>query len=323
MKQTLLLKLLPLIIFGIAFLLYSNTLKFQYACDDGLYTYSNKYVQKGVSSIPHILTHSSIDGLDLPYFPDYRPTVPIIFSVESSLFGSSPSTHHFFNVFYYSLLCVLIFLFLRQILFQYPPILLILITLLYVFHPIHTEVVANIKGRDEIIPMLFGIISLYTIYLYFKNKNTIYFLLSLVAFTLATFSKPCALTFFPITLLVLYFFTDVPFKRQLKILMPFAILSFSHLYVRSSILTDYCLKLPLLLNDNSLLAATNIGERTSTVFSMLLVYLKLLFFQIKLSREYSYNTFSIVSITNIKLLISHALHLALLAIAIKGLREKN
>jgi len=44
-------------------------------------------------------------------------------------------------------------------------------TMLFAGHPIHTEVVANIKGRDEIMSLLFSLLALFAAVKYVKTQK--------------------------------------------------------------------------------------------------------------------------------------------------------
>src|SRR5207253_2771063 len=135
----------------LAFLVYCNTLRFhEYVLDDQIYTTKNSYVQKGISAFKDLVTKNSLGGyteVEMP--PDYRPLAIIDFAMEKTFFGNSPRANHFFNVLFYALLCVVVFGFCKRIFSGYPVYLAAIVTALFVLHPIHTEVVANIKSRDE------------------------------------------------------------------------------------------------------------------------------------------------------------------------------
>ncbi|MEP7264057.1 MAG: hypothetical protein ABI772_06155, partial [Bacteroidota bacterium] len=59
-KVPLIYKWFPALVFICAFLVYSNTLNHQYACDDNMYTFENGAVQKGVAGIPELISQGSL-----------------------------------------------------------------------------------------------------------------------------------------------------------------------------------------------------------------------------------------------------------------------
>ena len=103
-----------------AFLLYSNTLNYGYNGDDDAVTKGNRYVQQGINGIGKILTTAYYDGFIYKerFSNDqlYRPLSLIHFAFEKEFSADNPKVGHWFNVVYYSLACLLLFLFLSNIL---------------------------------------------------------------------------------------------------------------------------------------------------------------------------------------------------------------
>jgi tetratricopeptide (TPR) repeat protein len=79
--------------------------------------------------------------------------------------------------------------------------------LLFAAHPLHTEAVANIKGRDEIAVTLFSILACYWVMLSINSKRGIlYMLVAIISFLLALFSKESAIPFLVVIPAAIYFF---------------------------------------------------------------------------------------------------------------------
>ena len=150
----------------------------------------------------------------------YRPMSQLTFLIELQLFGGNikekigdtsdyyilhkseneqyfnqsvlPVVNHLFNIIYFTLLCLLIYQVLRKIFYKYNgekwyQSLPFIVTLLFVMHPIHTEVVANIKGRDEIFAMLGATFALWCSLKYTEKHQWWYLILSLFAITFGLF----------------------------------------------------------------------------------------------------------------------------------------
>ena len=146
-------KILLIIIAAFSFLLYSNTIPNEYNLDDGLVTNNHPLTSKGVSAIPEIFSS--------PYYQDaagnqydYRPVTLTTFAIEHQFFGDNVHVSHFINTIIYMLLCVILFLTLSILFKNYNYLLPLTITLLFIAHPIHTEAVAGIKNRDELLCFL-------------------------------------------------------------------------------------------------------------------------------------------------------------------------
>ena len=160
---------LALFVFGVA--LYANTWGHDFALDDAIVITDNSLVQRGAAGVADIFRHDTFYG----FFNDdgkaslvaggrYRPLTPALFAVEVGL-GAGPFLHHLFNVLWYGLLIVVVFYFVRAIAGERMPWWFALGAAgLFAAHPLHTEVVANIKGRDEILALLGAVGGTYLIY---------------------------------------------------------------------------------------------------------------------------------------------------------------
>ena len=115
---------------------------------------------------------------------------------------------------------------------------ILFIVLLFVSHPIHTEVVANIKSRDEILSLLFGLISFNKLYKYIKGSKQINLYMSIVFFLIALLSKESSIGFFGIIVLLLYFLKPFNLKKTFQTLLPYIIVIILFLIIRQLILPD-------------------------------------------------------------------------------------
>ena len=148
----------------IALALYYPTISYDYNLDDELVTRGLEYQESGLE-----VTHYTAYGTDSlarifsePYYKDskgnsygFRPITHTSFALEHEIFGESASTSHTINVILYALLGVLIGFLIRKLFPGWNPSLAWIVALLFVVHPMHIEVVASIKNRDEILAMVF------------------------------------------------------------------------------------------------------------------------------------------------------------------------
>jgi hypothetical protein len=81
------------------------------------------------------------------------------------------------------------------------------ICIFFMVHPLHTEVIANIKSRDEILGLLFAILSLSAFHNFATRKNILQLLLGTFCFFLAMLSKESTVTLAAAIPLSLFFFT--------------------------------------------------------------------------------------------------------------------
>ena len=157
-----------IVILATCFILYGNTLTHDYALDDAIVITKNEFTKQGIKGIPDILQNDSFTGFfgeekNLVTGGRYRPLSVITFSLEYELFGLNPFVGHLVNVLLYSVLGILLFGFMLKIgtarfgKKETAVLLALLSSLFFIAHPLHTEVVANLKGRDEILALTFGL----------------------------------------------------------------------------------------------------------------------------------------------------------------------
>jgi hypothetical protein len=154
-----------MVLLGLSILLYANTLSHDFALDDAIVITDNMHVQKGWAGLMDIFNKDTFHGFfktdkqGLLEGGRYRPFTLAMFAVELSIFGKSPFWGHLFNLLWYALTGIVLYL-LSTGLFAYrwnktlSAWLAFAVALIFIAHPLHTEAVANIKGRDEIMALL-------------------------------------------------------------------------------------------------------------------------------------------------------------------------
>ena len=156
---------------ALGFLLYSNTFGYYYALDDYSLIKDNWVVKGGIKNIGIIFTTEYRFGTWNSPGSLFRPIPLTMFALEWQLSPDKPWISHLMNVVFYSLTGWALWITWRRVLGNYPPTLAFLAALIYIAHPVHTEVVANIKSRDEILGMLFSTLALYSIWRHFENYD--------------------------------------------------------------------------------------------------------------------------------------------------------
>jgi len=212
-------------IFLFAFLLFADSIPNGYNLDDELVTINHRLTSKGISALPEIFTS--------PYYQDasgysyeYRPMVLASFAIEHELSGDNAHISHFVNVFLYALCGILLYLILLRLFRGYSPFLSIAATLLFIAHPTHTEVVCSIKNRDEILGLLFSLLSFYMVFFAIQTSRRWLILFAMLSFTLALMSKVTVVSFVLIIPLALILFTDAGFPIILLVAGFFALPTF-------------------------------------------------------------------------------------------------
>lgn len=326
---------LALIILSVlAVALYISTVRFDYALDDTMVIVDNKFTQRGFDGIGDIFRYESFRG----YFGEkknllegdrYRPLSIATFAAEVSLFGKgNKAAGHFINILLYVLTAILLY---RVLLFMFPvkgrdlkvALLPMIATALFIAHPLHVEVVANIKGRDEILALLGELGTLYFTFRYLNDKNTKYLIASFVAFLVGIFSKESAITFLAIVPLTAHFFTKASFGEKLKVTLPVIAGTFLYLLMRINAI-GYLLdgkEVTDLMNNP--FYGMSLGDRLATVFYTLLLYLKLHIFPHPLTHDYYPFQIPKMSWTDWQSLLSLALHIGLVAVILRGWKNRT
>jgi hypothetical protein len=114
---------------------------------------------------------------------------------------------HFVNVLLYAIMVVLIYHILVNYIFSNSKDMIFCSLLLFALHPLHTEVVANIKSRDEILSLIFVFLTLLSSFRYIDSNTRKDFFLIIICMFFALLSKEYALflfVFIPAVLFVFY-----------------------------------------------------------------------------------------------------------------------
>src|SRR4030095_9655503 len=181
---------LLLSVFG--FLLYANTLGHGFVMDDNLALSVNPNVIRGIAGIGDIFTQ--------PYREQcfggclYRPFTLAMFAIEWAIAPKSPFIGHLMNAIWYAATAGVLFLTLHQLVPNRNILLPLIASILFTAHPIHTEVVANIKSRDEILSLFFVLLSIFQFARWYEKRNRTSLIAAGLAFLAALLSKEGAIT---------------------------------------------------------------------------------------------------------------------------------
>jgi hypothetical protein len=154
------LKQLCLVLAAVCFALYANTLKNGFALDDVMVFKENKIVAKGLSGIAELLSTPHMRGYLVIPNDLYRPLSLVMFAIEYQFFGASPFIGHLVNILLFAGCVIMLFLFLNNFFNGKKTAIAFIGAFVFALHPIHTEVVANMKSSDELFCFFFAFLSL-------------------------------------------------------------------------------------------------------------------------------------------------------------------
>jgi len=310
---------LALLLGIVSIVLYSNTLKNSYAFDDIMIITKNHLIAKGLSGIPELLTTPHMYGYTHFHNDTYRPLSLVMSAAEYQFFGKNPMPGHVLNIILFAGCVMLLFLFLDKLFERKRTVAAFLTSLLFAFHPIHTEVVANIKSSDELLCFFFAFLCLNIFMKYMQSGKITQFLSGSLCFFLSLLSKESSITFIAVIPLIFFFYKNDNKKYSINILIGTVSTVILFLAIRFSVLNSYhandfgainFIDNPLANQDISIL------YRLATKILILGYYLKLLFVPYPLISDYSYNSIPIVNFGNLWVLISLAVYISLCAFCI-------
>jgi tetratricopeptide (TPR) repeat protein len=316
-----------LLLFAFTFLVYGNCIKNSYAIDDNYVTVTtpekpnNHRIEKGIKGIPKLFSSHYMESKQQTF--EYRPLVLATFAIEYQLFGSNPHISHFFNVLFYALTICVLFLLLTKILNNYNPLLPLLITALFMAHPIHTEVVANIKSRDELLSFLFGISAMLFILKYIELKSIRYVVFALLFLLMGLLCKRTAILFLGFIPLTLYFFSPIKLKQLLLLcLIPLVSMICFHL-VKRSLLSESAVLRPYAFFENPLFYEDGFFARLPLAFYSIGYYVKLLLFPYPLNCYYGYSTIPFAQWGTPMVILSLVFYTAITIYALRNALKKS
>lgn len=352
-----------LIIALLVAIFYANTLSLDYALDDRMVILESKYTIKGGwDSVKSIFTEDTFKGYfgsenNVVAGGRYRPMSQLTFMIEFQLFGQDIKSHlgdvddymnlhdsdhekyfkdstlavvnHLMNVLYFMLLCLIVYEVLAMLFTKYQGTkwyqsLAFVATVLFALHPIHTEAVANVKGRDEIFAMLGAMAALWCALKYVDKRSWWLLLLELLAITFGLFSKENTITFLAVVPLALYFYPkEKKGMDYLMTLLPIILGSVFFIIVRTNVLGGFMPEDTThnILN-NPYIHSTKVQE-VATVLLTWGIYFKLLVFPHPLTHDYYPHQIAITDFSNPLVWVVVVGCVALLVLALRGLKKKT
>lgn len=300
---------------ALVFLVYGSTIKFEFVLDDDLFVRNHPMVQQGVTSIPSAFTQGSMPHFKGSNFQIYRPAVVSFFTLQHAIFGNKPAGYHFVNVLLYALVVVAGFQLIRKLFPQYHPFYAGLAALLYLLHPAHTEVVANIKSQDELLAALGCLLSLRYAISYWKQPGNKRFLIyASLSYLLALFSKESSAAFCVVYPMTAYLIHQNSISESIKKLFPFFSLALLFVGIRFLAISGVDQAVETTLIENVLYGATTTAELTATKAAILLYFWKLLVWPHPLSWDYSFNQIPLTTWSEVSPWLSLIVYLSALVV---------
>jgi Tetratricopeptide repeat. len=270
------------------FVLYGNSLSGTFLIDDTFLVRDNPFIESLPNFISYFTSGTETFG---------RPVRLLSFYLDTALFGKSTIGYHISNILYYTAFCILAYFF-CQLLFE-NKYLSFMVTLIFIAHPLHTEGVAYISGRKDILGGLLGFASLIFFIKYLKNSKRVYSLLAFLFFLLAINAKE-TYAILPVLFLAIGYYHGEEIKKHKALLGGLSIVALLFvLYVilfRNKIFFDYLHIIPVYGNNQG------VNFPTATKISAYILYLA--FFPFTLSADYTFNAIKRITMMDFHFFIS-------------------
>lgn len=297
------------------FAIYSQSMKGGFVFDDRNIIDHSEMLSGGLGSIVETAMSPFWDidnGL-------YRPVTLVSYLMNFWL-GSDPINFHFMNLVLYALTCFLIYLFIFRL--SKNEKLGWIVALLFLVIPIHTEVVANVTSRSELLALFFVLLALLE-----TTKDKINFWLVGLWVFLAIGSKESAIAIVPLILLMLAIregkLNIEAFKKHFLIISSVMIGAGFYFFLRFFALGPlHYLKVSTSLIENPLVF-TDPYSRMLTAFKVFWMYIQKLFWPVGLCSDYSYNQIPVVhNISDLGSILGLAIFIIAIILAIMFWRKK-
>jgi protein O-mannosyl-transferase len=311
---------LNILLIGIVCALYANTLGHDYAFDDYGVILENNYTKSGISGLGAVLStgyRTNATSIDTQL---YRPLSKVMFALEWSISPHSPGLNHFVNVALFALTVVLLFNVLRS--YISGSVLVPFLTAgLFALHPIHTEVVANIKGRDDILCFLLFVSAAQCAFKYASTQSTRYLVWLLLSFFLCCLSKESAIAFLIVIPLMLFFFTTASKEVYVKSMSALTGAAVSFLLIRAGVLTGPVPPVPVI--DNYISGISGFLTQRTTAIYIAGLYLWKLIVPHPLVSDMSLAQLPVVGVGDWRFVLPFVIFAAAAVFAFMKLRDKD
>ena len=236
---------------------------------------------------------------------------------------------HIISVLFYILSAVLLLKLLRDYIFKYANIKFIhpndiafITAIIFLVHPIHTEVVANVKSRDEILSFLFIVLTFIYVFKHDEKKEPKYLYWGLFFYFLALLSKEWGITLVALIPLSYYIFRRYPLGKCIQLSLPYVVIGVFYLLLRYKFVgAGKQGEITEVLN-NPFVFASPIQKYATYIF-VLIQYIRLLLFPHPLSADYSWKTIPYNSFGDLSVWFSILVHLAIVYYFFVLLRKRN
>ena len=319
----------PLCLFAFAALLYANSLNNGFVLDDRSLVERNPLIQR-LGRIP-VLFQSDYwepklkSGL-------YRPVVMTTYALNFAVGKRNPKGYHLINIGLHAGVSVLVWLLYRRL--SGDALSAAAAAFVFAAHAIHTEAVANVVGRAELLTALLVLVSLLA---YVRSQggrggpSAGFYAASLGGYLLGLLTKESAVTLVGVIVLYDFLYGDEKARRLVprlwemvrgrwRVYAGYLLVTLFYLGIRTLALGG-AKSLPPPIHMDNPLVTLDFPWRILNALQVVFRYLGLLFFPLHLSYDYSYNAIPLAtSLADPRAWLIAGLTAALIAVVIWSYR---
>lgn len=281
-----------LIITVVSIIVYGNSLKNGFVLDDKYIIESNRTI-RSLNNIPGFFIAGYWAGTRYEKESSslYRPLVITTYAIDYSIWKLKPFGYHLENLIIHTINGLLIFYIVLVILDkkQWPAL---IVSLLFITHPVHVEAVAGVVGRAELLAALFFLSSFccYAGNRKLQGSSTGY-IVSSVFFGFALLCKETALVLPGIIILYdLYRFKDIKeLKKNTVRYAGYLMMIVLYFIIRYAALGEFFSSA-----GKGIFYKQTVQARFLTMFRVFVDYIKMLFYPAGLKADYTDYTYSLV-----------------------------
>lgn len=291
-------------------ILYSQAFRFDYGIDDKLVLNSVINTDTNIKGFLFIFK-SWFAGAD------YRPISILSFWLEKLFFGElSPVVSHTVNIFLYAFVITKIydFIIISEFYKDEKSIktLALLCGLIFLIHPNHVSIAANIKARDNLLSMLFGLFASIELIKYFDTRKIYRIIFFILLSTCALLSKLDAYALIAAPIFIVIFFRKINKKKiiySFVVTLGLMLIAFIILQFLKSNLNESEYIFSMGFDENPLIGDDTFLNRISLSLTTLFYYIKFLVYPTGYYFFFGYNQipltglFTLINISCIIILV--------------------
>lgn len=279
--------------------MYGSSWSHGFVGDDSWVTWSNAWINEGLGALPQIVSHSLYFGA-VPQSSDlYRPVAGVYFAFVGVMAGHTASGYHVANTLLYGLDVAALFVFLCSIADRSVGIAAVA-TVVFIVHPIHTEVVDNIKSADEMLCLLFLLLSFIAWLRQADEPSRAHRAAAIGFYALALGSKETAVPMLVIFPALWWWFRGRPLRSIATSTVPFVVVAVAFLIIRARVLgAEPSASIVTGLN-NSLVLASSRSQQLASAFGYVARYTWMLVWPHPLSFDYTYDAVPLQTFGNLQ-----------------------